>query len=259
MDNISKAKNRIHLLDEIRGLAVFCMVFYHAFYITGAAFGISGATELFNFFLPVQPIFAGIFIFISGISCTLSESNPKRGLILLAIALGMTFVTAFVMPKMGFVDCEIYFGILHFLSVSILIYSLISKKLSGVSVFAGILVCAVLYAFTSKIGEGVLSYGNLFAFALPEKLYETNFLVPLGIYNSDFFSADYFPIFPDIFIFLAGVFAGKHFLSKGYPDWSFENKIPFLAFLGRNALLIYIAHMPVIFGVVYCFEKIINH
>lgn len=259
MNNISRAKNRIHLLDEIRGLAVFCMVFYHAFYITGAAFGISGATELFNFFLPVQPIFAGIFIFISGISCTLSKSNLKRGLILLGIALGMTFVTAFVMPKMGFAECEIYFGILHFLSVSILIYSLMSKKLSGVSVFAGIIVCAVLYAFTSKIGEGVLSYGNLFVFALPEKLYETNFLMPLGIYNSDFFSADYFPIFPDIFIFMAGVFAGKHFLTKGYPDRSFENKIPFLSFLGRNALLIYIAHMPVIFGVVYCIEKIINH
>lgn len=259
MNNISKAKNRIHLLDEIRGLAVLCMVFYHAFYITGASFGISGATKLFDFFLPVQPIFAGIFIFISGISCTLSKSNLKRGLILLGIALGMTFVTAFVMPKIGFVECEIYFGILHFLSVSILIYSLISKKLSKVSVFAGIVVCAVLYAFTSKIGEGVLSYGNLFTFALPEKLYETNYLMPLGIYNSDFFSADYFPIFPDIFIFMAGVFAGKHFLSKGYPDWSFENKIPFLAFLGRNALIIYIAHMPVIFGVVYCFEKITNH
>jgi uncharacterized membrane protein len=259
MNSISKAKNRIHLLDELRGLAVFCMVFYHAFYITGSTFGISGATELFNFFLPVQPIFAGIFIFISGISCTLSKSNLKRGLILLGIALGMTFVTAFVMPKMGFVECEIYFGILHFLSVSILIYSLLSKRLSVSSVFRGILICAVFYAFTSKIGEGILSYGNLFTLALPEKLYETNYLMPLGFYNSDFFSADYFPIFPDIFIFFAGVFAGKYFISKGYPDWSFENKIPFFSLLGRNALPIYIAHMPVIFGVVYCFEKIINH
>ena len=258
MKSISKAKNRIHLLDEIRGFAVFCMIFYHAFYILGSSFGINGATKLVNFFLPVQPIFAGIFIFICGISCTLSGSNLKRGLILLGIAVGMTFVTAFVMPKMGFVECEIYFGILHFLSVCVLIYVLLSKFVSKTSLFTGILVCAVLYAFTSGIGKGVLEYGSLFSFKLPEKLYETNFLVPLGIYNSDFFSADYFPLFPDIFIFFAGVFAGKHFIANGYPEWCYENKLSFFSFLGRNALVIYIAHMPLIFGVAYAIDLIIN-
>ena len=258
MESISNAKNRIHLLDEIRGLAVFCMVFYHAFYYIGELFGVSQAAELFNFFKPVQPIFAGIFIFICGISCTLSRSNLKRGLILLGIALGMTFVTAFIMPKMGFVECEIYFGILHFLSLSILIYTALSKKIGNYSVFAGILASAVLYAFTSKIGEGVLAYGNLISFPLPEKLYETNLLVPLGIYNSDFFSADYFPLFPDIFIFFAGVFTGKHLRFKGYPEWCYENKMPFFSFLGRNALVIYIAHMPLVFGVAYGIDLIIN-
>ena len=258
MKNISKAKNRIHLLDEIRGIAVFCMIFYHAFYILGASFGIIGAKELFDFFKPVQPVFAGIFIFICGISCTLSESNLKRGLILLGVALGMTAVTAFVMPKLGFVECEIYFGILHFLSLSILIYTALSKKVGSVSVFTGILVCAILYAFTSKIGEGFLAYGDLIFLPLPEKLYETNLLVPLGIYNSDFFSADYFPLFPDIFIFFAGVFAGKYFGSEGYPDWCYENKLSFFSFLGRNALVIYIVHQPVIYGIAYCIDLIIN-
>ncbi len=258
MGNISKAKNRIHLLDEIRGLAVFCMIFYHAFYILDSSFGINGAKELFDFFLPVQPMFAGIFISICGISCTLSGSNLKRGLVLLGIALGMTFVTAFIMPKLGFTECEIYFGILHFLSLCILIYTALSKKIGKASLFVGIFVCALLYAFTSKISEGVLAYGNLISFRLPEKLYETNYLVPLGIYNSDFFSADYFPLFPDIFIFFAGVFAGKHFIAKGYPDWCYENKLPFFSFLGRNALVIYVAHMPVIYGIVYGIDLIFN-
>lgn len=258
MENISKAKNRIYLLDEIRGFAVLCMIFYHAFYITGSFFGINGAAELFNFFLPVQPFFAGIFIFICGISCALSKSNIKRGAILLGIALGMTFVTAFVMPKMGFADCEIYFGILHFLSVSIIIYALLSRKIGKISVSAGILVCAIFYAFTSGIDTGRLAYGELISFVIPEKLYETNLLVPLGIYNSEFFSADYFPLFPDIFIFFAGAFAGKHFISKGYPEWSYQSRIPFFSFLGRHALVIYIVHMPVIFGAMYGFELIFN-
>lgn len=258
MEGISKTKNRIHLLDEIRGLAVFCMIFYHAFYILDTSFGINGAKELFNFFLPVQPLFAGIFIFICGISCTLSRSNLKRGLVLLGIALGMTFVTAFIVPKLGFVECEIFFGILHFLSLSILIYTALSKKIGKTSLFTGIVVCVLLYAFTSRIGEGVLAYGNLISFKLSERLYETNYFVPIGIYNSDFFSADYFPLFPDIFIFFAGVFAGKHFISKGYPDWCYENKLPFFSFLGRNALVIYIAHMPLIFGVAYGIDLIFN-
>ncbi len=258
MKSISKAKNRIYLLDEIRGFAVLCMIFYHAFYILGATFGWNAAGELFEFFKPVQPFFAGIFIFICGISCTLSKSNLKRGLILLGIALGMTFITAFVMPKIGFAECEIYFGILHFLSVSILIYALLSKKIGKISVFTGILVCAILYAFTSGIETGKLVYGELISFVLPEKLYETNLFVPLGIYNSEFFSADYFPLFPDIFIFFAGVFAGKHFISKGYPEWCCQSKIPFFSFLGRNALLIYVAHMPVIFGAAYCIDMILN-
>ncbi len=257
MKSISNANSRIHFLDEIRGLAVFGMIFYHAFYIVGTMFGINGASKLFEFFMPVQPFFAGIFIFICGISCTLSRNNLKRGLILLGIAGGMTFVTAFIMPKIGFYECEIYFGILHFLSLSILIYSLLSKKIGRTSVFTGILVCAILYAFTSGIGMGVLSYGELFRFVIPEKLYETNWLVPLGIYNSDFYSADYFPLFPDIFIFFAGVFSGKHFVSKGFPKRCYQSKIPFFSFLGRNALLIYIVHMPAIFGAAYCVDLIL--
>lgn len=258
MESISKANNRIHFLDEIRGVAVFCMIFYHAFFILGGFFGFPWANDLFDFFMPVQPFFAGIFIFICGISCTLSRSNLKRGLILLGIALGMTFVTALIMPKMGFVECEIYFGILHFLSASIIIHALFLKRIGKSSVFTGILVCAILYAFTSGISEGRLAYGELVSFVLPEKLYETNLLMPLGIYNSDFFSADYFPLFPDIFIFFAGAFAGKHFIAKGYPDWCYENKLPFFSFLGRNALVIYIAHMPLIFGFAYGIDLLIN-
>ena len=258
MANISGSKNRIHLLDEIRGFAVFCMIFYHAFYFIGSSFGVNGAAELFDFFLPVQPMFAGIFIFLCGISCSLSKSNLRRGLVLLGIALGMTFVTAYVMPKLGFAECEIYFGILHFLSLCILIYTALSKKLVKTTLFKGILLCAVLYAFTSRIDEGVLAYGDLVVFTLPEKLYETNYLVPFGVYNSDFASADYFPLFPDIFIFFAGVFAGKHFISKGYPDWCYENKLPFFSFLGRNALVIYIVHLPVIYGVMYVMNSILN-
>ncbi len=259
MEKAVQTEKRIHFLDELRGLAVLCMIFYHAFYILGSFFAAEWATAFFEFFMPVQPFFAGIFIFLCGISCSLSKSNHKRGTILLAIALGMTFVTAVIMPKFGFVDCEIYFGILHFLSVSVLLYAFLSKSVSQFSPFAGILLCAVLYAFTSGIGGGRLEYGELLTLNLPDSLYQSNILMPLGIYSVSFYSADYFPLLPNIFIFFAGVFSGIHFSKNGYPKHLYKQRIPFLGFLGKKALIIYVIHMPAIYAIAYGIEFIIKN
>ncbi len=251
-------KNRIYFIDELRGFAVLCMVIYHAFYLFGSFFDWQWANDMFYFFMPVQPIFAGVFIFICGISCTLSKSNLKRGLILLGISLGFTLVTTVIMPSLGFVDCEIYFGILHFLASSILIYTLLSKGIYRIPPFAGILACTVLYAFTSGIESGVMSFGELIRFTLPESLYESNALMILGIHSRDFYAADYFPIFPQVFIFFAGVFWGIWFSMRGYPDWSKVRRTAFFAFLGRNTLLIYVVHMPVIYALGYVIYMIVN-
>lgn len=252
------AENRIHFLDEARGFAVFCMIFYHAFYLLYSFFDLKAAYELFVFFMPVEPIFAGLFMFVSGISTSLSKNNFRRGLILLGIALGFTAVTAFVMPALGFVECEIYFGILHFLSCAIIIFAFLRKPMSKINPFVGILLCAVLYPFFSQIENGILRYGSLAVFQLPESLYESNWLMPFGIYSDSFFSADYFPIFPNIFIFLAGAFLGAYLVKNGFPKWSYPKRSAFFGFLGRNALIIYIAHMPAIFAVSYGIELIIN-
>lgn len=251
-------KNRIFFIDELRGFSILCMIFYHAFYLFDSFFAWDWADKFFNFFMPVQPLFAGIFIFLCGISCTFSRNNLKRGLILLGIALGFTFVTAVIMPKMDFVGSEIYFGILHFLAISILIYALFSKFFSKISPIFGIILCAALYPFTSNVAKGVLNYGDLVSFKIPEMLYETDYLMPLGIYSESFFSADYFPLLPNFFIFLSGVFAGFIFAQKGYPEWAKKKRVPFFGFLGRYTLPIYVVHMPVIYALGFIITMFIN-
>lgn len=251
-------KNRIFFVDEMRGLAVLCMIFYHTFYVFDTFFSWKWAGSLFDFFMPVQPFFAGVFIFICGVSCTFSRSNLKRGLILLGVALGFTLVTAVIMPRLGFAECEIYFGILHFLAVSIIIYALFSKLLPKVPPAAGIILCAVLYPFMSNIENGFLSYGELFTLRIPDMLYETDFLMPLGIYSESFYSADYFPLFPDIFIFFSGVFAGFYFADKGWPEWVKKKRIDILAFLGRYTLPIYVVHIPVAYATGYIINLFLN-
>ncbi|MBR3620982.1 MAG: DUF1624 domain-containing protein, partial [Clostridia bacterium] len=48
----TEEKKRIFMLDEVRGLAVFCMVLYHAYWVFGDVFGFQAAKKLFVFFTP---------------------------------------------------------------------------------------------------------------------------------------------------------------------------------------------------------------
>lgn len=253
-----EGKKRIYFIDELRGFAVLCMVFYHAFYVLSSMYGYAWAEKLYLFFVPVQPFFAGLFIFICGISCSLSRNNFKRGLKILGAAAVISIATVAVMPKLGFIECEIYFGILHLLAVCVLCCALFERLPGRLSPFAGILLCAVLYPFTNGISTGMLSYGELFVLEIPEQLYQTDYLMPLGIHSPSFFSADYFPVFPDIFIFFGGVFAGRYFKANGFPEWAYPQRIKPLGFLGRGALIVYIAHMPLIYALTELMRLIIK-
>lgn len=116
----AKKTGRIWTMDELRGVAVFCMIFYHGFYTVGFLFGDFWGKFFFHFFMPAEPFFAGLFMFISGIACNLSHSNLGRGLKLLALAMGVTLVTWLALP-----DDIITFGILHFLAVCMILAGLL--------------------------------------------------------------------------------------------------------------------------------------
>ena len=99
MDSIPEKKQRLILLDELRGFAVCCMVFYHGFYSLASIFGLSIGRDLLYFFMPAEPWFAGLFILISGICCNFSHSNAVRGAKLLLV--GLAFITRFKIKKPG--------------------------------------------------------------------------------------------------------------------------------------------------------------
>ena len=111
-DEAKKKKWRMHMIDEVRGLAVVCMIFYHALYTVGFMFKVKWGVDIIDKLMPAEPWFAGVFIFISGMACNLSKSNLERGVKLGIIALGVTLVTYFRTP-----DFLITFGILHMLAI----------------------------------------------------------------------------------------------------------------------------------------------
>jgi len=131
----------------------------------------------------------------------------------------------------------IFFGIIHCLAVSVLIYALIFQKRRPA---------------TRAIWGGLILLAGFFMPALRKVLaVKTNWFIPLGLFSPSFSSIDYFPLIPWFGIFLIGTALGewlyaqkKSLLRRPLPD-------TFINWCGRHSLLIYLIHQPLIIGVLY--------
>lgn len=235
---------RIHFMDEVRGFDLLLMIAFHSFYTIGWLFRVPAGQTLFLFFQPVEPFFAGVFIFICGISCRLSHNNWLRGGVLLGIAVGMSvFLWVFMRDEM------IWFGILHFLAVSILLFALCRPLLDRIPLSAGLIACALLLLITWWLPYNRASFfgiPGLFGWQLPSSIVSNPWLYPLGL--GQLKGADYFPLFPWLFCFLAGTFVGRLAAAHRFPRWMYKSRVPWLSWLGRHTLIIYVVHQPVIFA-----------
>jgi uncharacterized membrane protein len=222
------------------------MIFHHAFLDVGDVLGLSWGYDVFDKLCTVQPIFWAIFIIISGFCTRLSRNSVKRGLIVFGCALVVTFVTVPIMHLIGFVGAEIYFGILHCLGICMIVTGLLMPIIKKIDYRVGAVVCILLFLLCYKIESGTLCFGLI---NLPDALYSSNILAPLGFHNNSFYSADYFPILPWIFMFLFGAFVGKIAVDEKLPDLMYKKHSKFLSFVGRNSLWVYLAHQPVLYAI----------
>lgn len=240
-------KERVHFLDEIRGLAIFCMLFHHAFYDIGTVLGRDIGYELFDFFKIVQPFFWFAFIFISGVCTNLSRNVLRRGCMLMCVSFIITFVTAVIMPFLGFGGEKIYFGVIHCLASCMIFTGLFKKLLAKINFKIALPILLVLFMITYNLQNGYLGFGS-FSLDVPDALESVGFLFPIGITSSSFYSSDYFPLFPWLFMFLMGVYVGGVWKERGFPKFMYKSRSKFFAKLGRYSLYIYIAHQPILFA-----------
>lgn len=233
---------RVLFFDEMRGVMILNMVLYHLLYDLVVLFDV----KIGWYFTPATDLWqisiCGTFIIISGACCCHSRSNLKRGLRLLLLACAFSLVTWIAMPSM-----LILFGLLHFLAVSVLLFPLMKKVINKVQPVAGIVGCLILFLITYNVSDGWLGFSQKLSFALPEWLYLTNWLFPLGFYAPNFFSSDYFPLIPYLFLFLAGAFLGN----INMPDWMYKSHSKVLAILGKRSLWIYLLHQPILYGILW--------
>ncbi len=249
-------KERIHLIDELRGVAIIFVVFYHLFYNLETVGGIDLGFFNTPWFGTVRYVNTALLVLLSGISCNFSRSNLKRGAVCFLIGCGITAVTYFFLPQF-----LILFGVLHMFGLCMLLYGLLRPLLDKISPVIGILAGLFLFITMWNVPTG---YITLFGFRidLPYQLYSTFYLFPLGFPGTGFYSADYYPLIPWFFMFLTGGFLGVFIKEKRLPpymDFLYDGRIHsrFLAFTGRHTLLIYLIHQPLLFGAVYLLANIL--
>lgn len=250
MDFMEKTRQRFHLLDAYRGFVVLNMIAYHFCYDYFVLFSGEG-NWIFNKNVYIWEQYICIsFIFLSGFGWNFNTNHKlKRGLIVSFFGVLITLVTASLGP-----DIAIYYGVLFLLGASMLILIPLSKwldKLPSVVVF---LVALFMYLFTFSIPARHVGLHRLRLIKMPDYLYEHQFLVPVGFLKEGFVSADYFPIMPWFFLFVAGYAFNRVLNDRGF----FEReeflktatiKVPILDFIGKHSLFFYIIHQPICMGI----------
>ena len=227
------------LIDEVRGLAIISMVAYHFVYDMVMIFRRDWPWFFEKNTAIWQAATAITFIAIAGV-CTQYSGRPfLRALKICGCALLITAATYFVYP-----DQLIMFGILHFLGVSMLIYAVFRRLLVKVNPWPGFIVSIILMAVTWNISKGIIGIGAM-TVNIPDSVFNNYWLFPL-VYIPSFISADYFPLFPYFFIFMAGSYLGYGF--KRLTEIFSKEHIKPLCLIGRHSLIIYMTHQLIIFG-----------
>ena len=252
-DIYSYSSRRVGILDELRGAAIILVALYHLLYDLNFIFG----QNIQWLFTPIGDCYRDglviTLVMISGISCRFTQSNLIRGIRTLGLGLLITFLSWLLMPSQ-----IILFGILHFFGSAMIIYHLLGRYLEILDPTFGFIAGIILFILTSPISSGYFGINKVFLIPLPELFYKQNWLFPLGLYGNSFFSADYYPLFPWIFIFFSGSFLGEFFRTGRMPDQVYRTHIPFLGLIGRHTLAIYLIHQPLFLMILYLMFKLIK-
>lgn len=260
-----RLKSRITEIDMLRGIAILLMVMDHIFYDLGffmesfftdypdkfaftAKLYDAAQFYWFNSWrVGVRYFVVFLFLALTGISCSFSRSNLKRGVKLLIFGLALTLVTYLLGVYMEDKDAVILFNIIHSIALSIICVWLIELITSNKWVFLalGVIFTGVgAYIYFVNPGCKYVRFGSMPFFELLFK--QMIGMVEVGADNASF-------LFSGGQVFI-GVFLGK-LLYKERKSLIFKGdyKNNFLTFVGRNTLIIYLAHqviLPVIIGLI---------
>ena len=234
---------RRSLLDALRGFALVNMLAYHGLWDLIYLAGITPAWYDADTAFFWQQGICWSFILLSGFCWGLSRRPLRHGLILLAWGLAITLAT---LPFSA--GERIWWGILSFLGIASLLLIPLEPVLKRIPPAAGLLGSALLFGLTKNIERGFVGPWPPFSLPLPRWLYQNLVTAVLGFPPRGFYSADYFPLIPWLFLFCAGWFLFRLCWPKWKESPLLRRGVPGLSWLGQHSLVIYLAHQPVLYA-----------
>ena len=247
---ILNLKKRNHYIDMMRGISLISMILYHLLYDLVYIFNVP-----INFYNPNivkhwQLSICISFILISGLSLNFYKGHKKQGLIIFGISLIISFVTFIFIPEE-----TVKFGILSLIGVSMILVGFLNKFLNRINPYAGFFIFIFLFLLFFSLPNGSLGLEHIETIDVPNSLYSTNYLYPIGLPHKTFSSADYFPIFPWFFLFLSGYYLGIILKDKNLLKPMGKNNL--ISAFGRNSLFVYIIHQPILYAILFLIIEII--
>lgn len=218
---------RIDAIDLWRTLCIAGMIIYHTVFDL-TLFGVLPESVLSA--APMNVLKYGVsggFILCSGACARFSHDNLMRGFRIFLAGLAVSVV-------MAAVKMPVAFGILQLLGCSVLFYGALGDKAGRLETPMWCVSLAILFA----VCAAVISHVTV----------ESKLLYPLGLKYDGFYSADYYPLFPWLLLFLAGGYIGRLAAEHGNGRASGARLPRALTLPGRHSLLIYLAHQPIIYG-----------
>lgn len=264
------APKRIWELDFLRGVCIILMIFDHLFFfgceIFGYALTESTAGQAFVDFCyyyiydsPRKYIHLVVLFFffaLCGISCSLSRSNFKRGVLLALIATAYSLIS-FGISKLAIADALVNYGVLNFLATCIIIYAIMEFALKKVKFgdLINVCVCAVisfvtlaLFFYYTPPKNLPIELGYLFPTKYFDGLHFIDFKCHTQFSQFEISPADFFPFVPYASFFFTGVVIGKtvyknkkSLLPKLDGGWNTA-----VNFIGRHTLVVYVLHIVAI-------------
>lgn len=231
---------RYCFVDGIRGAAIINMVIFHFLYDVYIVYEKSPTWYSLPAIHIWQQMICWTFIFVSGLVWTWGkEKNIQRGLMFNLFGLLISLITLVIIPSE-----KILFGILNFMGCAILLILPLEKQLKKIPAAYGMAICFLLFLLCKQIQFGQIGIPGLLQIQVPNILYSIKILTPLGFPYEGFYSSDYFPIFPWIFLYLCGFYFNQIFMKHIPWQKSAQRKLPCLSVLGSKTIWIYMLHQP---------------
>jgi uncharacterized membrane protein len=239
-DYISTHK-RFWEIDVVRTVAIIIMIAFDVLYVLNYLgiqnTGVPGPYH--GFWWWIARVNASVFIFLAGVSLTISQARSSkrmssfmlRGLKIFAWGMVITLLTWIIAP-----DEYVIFGILHFFGIAFILAPFFSRFRFINLMLGAVLLAAGIYLQEQRV------------------LVDFPWLLWLGLMPHGFSTMDYFPLLPWFGLFLVGMFGGKMLYPQGNRRFNiheFSNPVTSaLTLPGRHPLVMYIAHWPILIGVI---------